>query len=479
MASFAQNNKSIFKIDTNFFGKKTFTVFANRTFGKLATGQNTANLANFGSLDPTAGSFNFNAFTPISFSGEESKKFIPYLSLEAKGDLASDKSTIIFSNSKLNTNVDASIKLHLPLPWFNNISFYKSENDKLFLQKIKLQQEYDIRLDEADTTLKLQSIKRDRLNWELNNKRRISRLDRDTLRIYLDSLNKLKARRNPDTAEIVKVNDLYKKRLDTLAVFRRDSVRLASEISQIDKILGLPSGQRRNHVRRVTRVLRKEFEDSLQKVELAAPITGARFMWITLTGTFNKKKYFEYDTMLAFENRINKRELTAFNYGVEFHYFKQFVRHAHYFNIGLARRKDNNIKELSTSKLSQSIPSASNGIEREVTSEYSVYTDSIIEFKSKFFYANYYFMFNKSALSAVHLFPDYDRRNNGNHLWNLGIGYVISVVDKKSDKSTVNFEAYYKFLDMGNELESDKKFLERNEIGIRVGFPLGFVLNNK
>jgi hypothetical protein len=117
------NPGSPFKISDNFYSPRTFTVFANRTFGQLATGQNTASLANFGSFDPAKGSFDFNAFTPLSFSNDEGKKMVPYLSLAMKGDLASDNTLKLFSNSKLNTNVDGIINLHIPLPFFNSIGF--------------------------------------------------------------------------------------------------------------------------------------------------------------------------------------------------------------------------------------------------------------------------------------------------------------------------------------------------------------------
>lgn len=46
-----------FKIDSSYLSKKAFTVFTNRTFGQVATGQNTASLANCGAFDPVDESF--------------------------------------------------------------------------------------------------------------------------------------------------------------------------------------------------------------------------------------------------------------------------------------------------------------------------------------------------------------------------------------------------------------------------------------
>src|SRR4029078_12730390 len=125
IASISPAHSQTFKIDSNYLSKKAFTALTNRLFGQIATGQSTASLANFGAFDPVNGSAAFNAFTPLNFKGDTAK-YVPLLSLEVKGDLGSDNIVALFSNSKLNTNIDASIKLHFPIPSLFKIGFYGS-----------------------------------------------------------------------------------------------------------------------------------------------------------------------------------------------------------------------------------------------------------------------------------------------------------------------------------------------------------------
>lgn len=472
------NPNSPFKISDDFYSPRTFTIFANRTFGQLATGQHTASLANFGSFDPAKGSFDFNAFTPLSFSSDEGKHMVPYLSLAMKGDLASDNTLKLFSDSKLNTNVDGIINLHIPLPFLNSIGYYASESNILRIKKIALQAEYDIRLLEADTTGTSDSVRRalsgarlDEIRWYLHQQR-------DTLTILDSNIAQLRRAPSPDTVQIAKQYGYRLKASDRIFQLHRDSVKTQIEYDQLDSLTRLSPARRRNYTRQTLRILRESFSDSLTKLELAAPISAVRLSWFTLTGNFNRKKYHTYDTTRVFNDRIDVKRFNAFNFGVEWHlYFQQRYRSmAHYLKIGYSHRKNNNIKDLSTSELTQKTKTSANGVEREVLDRYSAYTDSIQEFKSNFFYADYYFMFKRNALSALHFFPEFDVRRTGEQVFNAGIGYVISFKDSKKEKAVINAEAYYKFLDLSNELGSAQGIWERNEIGIRVGLPLNFII---
>lgn len=475
------NNNSVFKISKTYLSEKSYTAFVNRTFGQLATGQNTSSLSNFGSFDPTKGAFDFNAFTPLSFAEKETSKLVPYLSLNVKGDLASDNVTKLFSNSKLNTNINANISIHFPLKIFNSISYYGTENKNLLFQKVKLQGEFDLRLLERDTTFKADTIKRNQLWALIDLQDTLIQQAIDSSILYQDTVTIEKAKPNPDVRAIARLSNQIQNVIKKEFLFRREKLRLKSEAVIIDSILGMNRALRINHINRIKRDLKAEFADTLTKLELNAPLTGARLSWFSVTGNFNRKKYYEYDTLQPFLDRLSKVQFNRFNLNVEWHLYIESNRRkiAHHLVLGYSRRQNNNIDDLSTSDLTQKIKSSVNGTEREVLQKYSVYTDNIIEYKSDLIYADYYFMFKKSALSAIHLFPEYDQRNNGKKILNLGIGYIISLKDSKKEKSIINAEAYYKFLDLRNDLENESGIWERNEIGVRVGFPLQFVLNNK
>jgi hypothetical protein len=358
------------------------------------------------------------------------------------------------------------------------ISIQASEHKILYDKKIALQAEYDVRLMERDTTATSDSIRRAIVEARLNEVSWYLHQQRDTIITIDSNIARLRIAPAPDTVQIAKQYSYRSRAADRIFQLHRDSIKLQIEHDQLDSLVRLPPARRRNYTRHTLRLLKESFSDTLTKLELNAPISAIRLSWFTITGNFNRKKYYTYDTTLAFNERINAKRFNSFNFGAEWHiYFQQAYRPlAHYLKIGYSHRKNNNIKDLSTSELTQKTKSSANGVEREVVDRYSVYTDSIQEFKSNFFYADYYFMFKRNALSALHFFPEFDVRRTGEQIFNAGIGYVISFKDSKKEKAVINAEAYYKFLDITNELGSTQGVWERNEIGIRVGLPLNFII---
>jgi hypothetical protein len=478
-----------FKVDSSYLSKKAFTVFTNRAFGQIATGQNTATLANFGALDVANGAVAFNAFAPLNFKGDTAK-YVPLLSLELKGDLASDNVVSLFSNSKLNSNIDATIKLHFPIkkllkiPLFK-IGYYGTHYTKLYEKKLRLEKEYRLKLQLADTIF--QNVSRDTLDlkWQIGLLSDQLSKERDTLKILEKSIDSLLKLNKPDAAVVVKLTKSYAETRTQMDKLFRDSLGIKLKKDSIEVNTNADPVLRRDDWRHIRKGLVDAFNDTLLRLELASPITRIHLFWVSVAGTFNQKKYWFYNEQLSFEDRITRVPYSRFFVGGELNYYSQNIRtrHAHYITFGFRRRGDNNILDLTTSTVNQKTKSSSGTTEREVVKSYSAYTDVVREYKSSTIFANYYLMFKYNALSAIHFFPEVDARkyldgeSEKKTYKNFGIGYVISVKDSKKDKSFLNFEAFYKFLDMGNQDESDKGFLERNEIGIRVGFPLNFVIN--
>lgn len=109
---------------------------------------------------------------------------------------------------------------------------------------------------------------------------------------------------------------------------------------------------------------------------------------------------------------------------------------------------------------------------RTVTKKYNAYTDPITDTEAWKFYANFYYLFGTRPF-GFHIYPEINFQDDKLTLVHLGLGYVVSFMNTKKDQPTVNAEAYVKFQDVFNQLQSDKKnFWNRNEIGINFSFPI-------
>jgi len=75
---------------------------------------------------------------------------------------------------------------------------------------------------------------------------------------------------------------------------------------------------------------------------------------------------------------------------------------------------------------------------------------------------------------ALHFFPDVELRDTKQNPFNIGLGLVFSMKNKK-DAPAVNVELYAKLVDAGKALAgTEDRLINRNEIGFHVGVPLNF-----
>ncbi|RUT71566.1 hypothetical protein D0817_06760 [Flavobacterium cupreum] len=88
----------------------------------------------------------------------------------------------------------------------------------------------------------------------------------------------------------------------------------------------------------------------------------------------------------------------------------------------------------------------------------------------------YHFPFNKSEI-GFHIFPKSKYTQNIKPVYNAGVGVVFPFLDKKKDKSTINAELYYNFTDIFNSRDSNYTVIERNNVGVRLVFPISFNSN--
>lgn len=456
---------------------KVLNLVLNKALGNVASGQETGtSLANHAAFDPSAGSFLLNGYVPIFYNNDSSAKRISFLNFKIAAGLIDGTAAKLFENTKLNSDVSIDLKYNFSLGW-KGISYLGSEKIKLHTQlaildaqkksdSIKILANYD----SATLLTKIRSI-----NWSIT----VLENNRDTLKKKLDSvlvktslflgsppaLDSLKLYAD-SASKLITALDKAKNDI-TESTFKRDSIQ---QVIKNNNVLATLQNRENN----------KAYAQKKSDQALTTKLTSIHFGWFTTGFALNKKTYFTFTDTATFDNQIVKGELDAFNISLEYNYYKQWFDRNRilYLNTGLIKRKYNNLTEFSTTTVNQTrtITNAAGDIQRTITKKYDAYTDPVEEFRSVLVYANVYYFIGKRAPLGFHLFPEIDFRSNKKNPINVGIGGILALKDEKKEKNILNVEAYLKFKDVGNALDSEDKFHKRIQIGIRVGLPIKLII---
>lgn len=453
---------------------RAYHKFINRVFSQVAVGPtNGANLANYASFEPVAGSFSFNGFTPINARDDGSRR-MSYLNFSVKGGLDGNNVGALFSNSKLNTNVTVSLRYHFGLNK-SQITYSPATKFSVVQQKIRL---INQQRDEVNNFMEMIG--------DLNNRVQDA--------MAKDTMLKIKRTGEKNMLRTVRVSSLQSgdgHLADSLQHILQRITKLDGQITNqriaVDSLLNLrdwyqrkyvPQSSAYMHIRQALQDIDSRYTAKREDIEMNAYIERIHFGWFSINVDFNKQKYYTFFDTLAFNNQIEKKVLDAFNFGVMYNFFWQNISKGQilYINIGLSRLKTNNTGDLSATEINDSRTITNNDVKRLINTKYSAFTSPIVEFRAWQFYSNIYYLFGKQNVSGIHVFPEINFRNTSKTVTNLGIGYVISFNDTKKTKTLINAEAYVKFTDVGNALHQEPGFYKRNEIGISFGIPFNFII---
>lgn len=458
--------------ETRYLSKGGILRLANNKFGGLATGQsNSANLVNYASFNPIAGSFNFNGSFPIGKDNDSAR--FSFLSFKISGDLISESYAALFQNMKLNTNISLSGQWDFRLSKGFHYTYLASDkfNHNQKVQTIESQwTEKNVRLSSqyanilrdsnnirtkiliADSSIRRHNDTLARVQNLLNNLRTSSPDSLDRIKLFYDSLSKQKT----------KIEEVEKDRWAAIA--QADSLQNITA----DLIGFILASQRKYDDDRKSKI--RLLEDS-------AAITGIKFNWLTLYASTGRKNYHTFNPMEVFANQIQKLESNPWKIGIVYNHYSErsFPRRVLLWNIGVYRYEDNNLALLSTQDIEQEkvIKNATGDTTRTISKTYKAYTDGIITSKVLNFVSNIYFLYS-SKKSGFHLYPSLDVYDKGKTLANVGLGYLISFKNTEKEKPVINAEGYIQFVDITNALDTGKPFLKRSEIGIRFALPFTF-----
>lgn len=114
--SLIDNHKAVVIVKDKFLlSNRAYYKYINHAFSQVAVGPtNGANLANYATFEPVGGSFSFNGFTPINAKNENRSR-ISYINFSVKGGVDGNNVGALFTNTKLNNNVNVSLHYHFGL----------------------------------------------------------------------------------------------------------------------------------------------------------------------------------------------------------------------------------------------------------------------------------------------------------------------------------------------------------------------------
>jgi len=453
-----------------------------KNISPIVTGKNDElNLANYGSIDPVNGTLKFNAFGTFS-----KKKTTPLFNISISGDLIGTTASSLFNNSKLNSNTQITGQLHFPLkPLFglrgslNDLTpirekmgvLYNAHQKKLLAIRPPFERKHvNILYQQTLKTDSKMFLKLDTL---------CVKLERESSQ--LDSMNN----------ELIKVTEdsLKNKTLAYLSIFN-EYQKVSNErhkiLKQVDSLATLIANF--SEVKKQEESLNENLNDQIRELFTKLPLKTEHLLWTTLSGDFNRLKYYTYDTKKPF-NTIEPSHLNNFNLGVTLNYYHVSSRlydvdddpHSDFkpvkysfLSFSISRIHTSDIDDYKAFELSDSRRFASGDSTRTIAKKYNAYTDSITIYKAIKLAANYYQSIGREASVALHAFSDVEFRSYKKAPMNLGLGFIVPI--RSNAKPVLNIELYYKLVDIWKVLpQKQPNALKRNEIGLSLAVPFAIL----
>lgn len=447
-----KNKDSIVLQKTNMaLSNKDFNAIIQTSFSKLITGQTANNVGSYAGVDIEK--------TEVTFSPTFILKNGNIITGKMMGGI-SDGTYAIFNNSKLNTNISLEVQHHfLYKKTPRTIYYYQSDYDKNIEDKDKVMKDHDKAkakiLASFDNNERI--IENDKLNTE--NK---------TLDTDIAALNqKLNTPITGDEKELLTAqvdNKTFKKNQNTAKI--TENIDLNKDYKKSKELLKI------GNIR-----ADKINENDISKLKVA----GYQFSWFSLAYKLKNDEFRLLNPKEIYENQITKDNYISHEFKTQYSYVNLNPTNykTTYFTSSLTMKYKSNFNDLKKVEVTQTstIGTNSNQI-RETSDKFFAYSGA---YKTGISELNvdidfYHFPFSRSAV-GFHIFPKSKYTKNIKPVYNAGFGVVFPFIDKKKDKSTINAELYYNFTNIFNSADSDYTLIERNNIGIRLVFPINFNSN--
>ncbi|MGH2666726.1 hypothetical protein [Flavobacterium sp.] len=427
---------------------KDFNAIIQTSFSKLITGQTANNVGSYAGVDIEK--------TEVTFSPTFILENGNIITGKMMGGI-SDGTYAIFNNSKLNTNISLEVQYHF---------LYKKTPRTIYYY----QSDYDKYLEDSTKIVKDHSAAKAKILKSFENNERIIENDKlntenKTLDADIATLNqKLNTPLTADEKELFTAqvdNKIFKKNQNAAKI--AENKLLNKDYNKLKELLKI------NNTR-----ADKLNENDISKLKVA----GYQFSWFSLAYKLKNDEFRLLDPKEIYENQITKDNYISHEFKTQYSYvnLNQTNYKTTYFTSSLTMKYKSNFNDLKKVEVTQTstIGTSSNQI-REISDKFFAYSGT---YKTGVTELNvdvdfYHFPFSRSAI-GFHIFPKSKYTQNIKPVYNAGFGVVFPFIDKKKDKSTINAELYYNFTNIFNSNDVDYTLIERNNIGIRLVFPINF-----
>lgn len=452
----------------------------NRAFLRIASSPNTGtNPTNSVSFDPVSAKVKINSFVPLTNFDTKSQQV--FGTIRASGDLSNSNSLALFEEGKLGTGTTLEAKLGWVIGKGSLSSFSGSQSVAYYRKQMMLSkiEKEEREINSAFTSDEItKSLKRARADLETANNLK------NQLANFVSTIeNQVLAQPTPSTVdEVKKMVELIanqtklKEELKAVSLARGklqnlvDSLEYLSKSSSIDQFKTFAQDK---------------IEERKRKVNLNAysilDTTSLSLKWISLGGSFDRRKYYLYNQALPLVMPVEKLYAESWSIGLEFNYYRESYLSGKkwYVNAGAAYRESNDLLDLKTQTINQEIFHKNDSVANVVKNTYVAIDSPIKNFKSVFLYSNTYFFIGKKIPFGFHFFPEIELRTRTGNSVSAGLGFVICIPNSRTDGSLINIEPFFNFKDIFNGLDADSKFGERINIGITATVPINLFPQTK
>jgi hypothetical protein len=205
-------------------------------------------------------------------------------------------------------------------------------------------------------------------------------------------------------------------------------------------------------------------------------MTGYKFGWVNVFYTVNSQAFRLFDPSASFSDQVKKNNYVAHKLGFEYNYINWATDDPKnlFFSVGAYAEVNNNLSDLTKIELTDVANYTTTAGQRTSTKKYFVYTGKYAEnLSGAAIYSDFYRFLFDFGHSAIHLFPKVQFAKKDKPAYSFGFGLLVGLKNKK-DNTIINTELFANFMDLTNTSASEKKLLERNNIGLRFAFPINF-----
>jgi hypothetical protein len=434
----------------------------NRTFSGIVTGQSSKSFGNYASVDINQ--------PKVAFAGNFIFKNGSVLAINGSGGI-SDNVLSLFTNSKFNSQFETGVQYDWLALSKDSIWYYDDTYRDYYAKKIQMVYEYkkkklDLNYENRKQTLVRQDsalVKSIRINREKYNANdsKLSNASDDIASAVKEGVDTTSLHKTKIGLMVIKDSLTYRISLDSLDL-ETNSLKISKGLVNYRAIL--------NDVE-------NSYAPDSVKLNDLIEIFKVKFGWFSFGYHIKISQFKLFYPDSNYNKQVVKQSAVNHEAKIMYSVFKwsQEKFSSYYWNVSAGFTYGNNLEDLDPVEITEIKNYGPNPNDRTSSKKYNAYSGTYKTYlKGIRLYGEYYRFFFKDNAVAFHVFSDFVIKDKVQPTLDPGLGLIFSVKDAAKESSIVNVEFYYTFKDVFNTSGSEFSFWERNNIGIRFGFPIKY-----